>query len=131
MGTLVITLVPSANPHAGLAALSRRAIQELVRAQSGFRIGMVSSRPSQTDRPATGRGRRAASASVLARGLSLAETALASGIAVTDAAVRLAYFDRPTFAAFQGTTSGLRSARERFVPLDELDQTGIYSAFAE
>ena len=32
MGTLVLTLVPSANPHAGLAALPRRAIQ-LVQAQ--------------------------------------------------------------------------------------------------
>ena len=131
MGTVVITLVPSANPHAGLAALPRWAIQ-LARAQSEFRIGMVLSRPLQTDRPATGRGRRAVGASVTARGRSAAETALAPGIAVTDAAVRLlAYFDRPAFAAFQGTTSGLRSARESFVPLDEFDPTGIYGAFAE
>ena len=47
------------------------------------------------------------------------------------AAARLAYFDRPTFATFRGTTSGLRSARERFIPLDDLDPTGIYGAFAE
>ena len=50
---------------------------------------------------------------------------------MTDAAARLAYFDRPTFAAFQGTTRSLLSARERIVPLDELDPTGIYGAFAE
>jgi hypothetical protein len=130
MGTLVITLAPSANPHTGLAALPRQAIQ-LVRVQSGFRIGMISSQPSQTDNPAAGRGRRSAGAPASARGLSAAETALTPGIAVTDAAGRLAYFDRPTFAASQETTSGLRFARERYVPLDELDPTGIYGAFAE
>ncbi len=120
MGTLVITLVPSANPNAGLAALPRRAIQ-LVRAQSGYRIGMFSSRPPQADRSAAGRGRRAARASAPACGQSAAETALVPGLAVTDAAVRLAYFDRSTFFAFQGTTHGLRPPRERAVSLEELD----------
>ncbi len=112
MGTLVIAFAPSANPHAEFAALPRRAIQ-LVRAQTGFRVGMVSRRPSQVDRPAPGRGRRAEPAPVPARGLPASETALPPGISVTDAAARLGYFDRPTFAAFQETTSGLRLARAR------------------
>ena len=50
---------------------------------------------------------------------------------MNDAAGRLPYIDCATFAAFQEITSGLRFARERFVPLDELDPTGIYGAFAE
>ena len=40
---------------------------------------------------------------------------------MTDATVRLAYFYRPTFTAFQGTTSGLRYARS-WLGIDNRDQ---------
>jgi hypothetical protein len=129
MGTLVLAFAPSENPHAELAALPRRAIQ-LVRSQTGFRIGMVSRQASHAGRPAQGRRRQAESTPVASRGLPASETAQPPGIPVIDAAARLMFFDRPTFAAFQETTSGLRLACTRFVPLDQLDPTGIFDAFA-
>ena len=109
MGTLIVTLAPSSNPRAGLGALPRRANQ-LLRAQSGFRVGMVSDRTQRSDRHTPGRGRRPAGASGPARQTpptrarrGSSELTLAPGIPVVDAAARLAFFDRPTFFAFLGT----------------------------
>ena len=61
MGALVITLAPYANRRVGLGALSKKVIQ-VVRAQSGFHVGMASDRTARVDRHADGqrggRGRR-------------------------------------------------------------------------
>ena len=48
MGTLIIMLAPFTNPRAELGVLPKRAIQ-LLRAQSGFRVRMVSDRTQRVD----------------------------------------------------------------------------------
>ena len=137
MGTLIIALAPFANPRAGLGALPKRATQMVRAAVRVPRWHGVVPHPTSTDRRATGRGPRAMGASARARQPHsasprsvAAETTLA-GIDVVDAAARLAYFDRPTFSVFQGITSGLRSPRDHAVPLEELDDTGIFSSFTD
>ncbi len=109
-----------------------------MQAQSVFRNGMVTDRTLRGDRRTSGRGSRLTGVSAPSRQPPSAcprrgslESTLAPGIDVVDAANRLAFFDWPTFFVFKGTTGSLRSPREQGVPLEELDPTCIFSAFAD